>query len=57
MGPVTLTRRNSLYVVGISLRGPGRHDELLSLADPYLRWLAPARGAADHFEWVDNDGT
>jgi Uncharacterized protein conserved in bacteria (DUF2332) len=49
-----LARRNSLYLVGASLRGPGnsRDDSLLALADPYLRWLAPARGSTDDFEWV-----
>jgi hypothetical protein len=49
-----LARRNSRYLVGASLRGPGRHDDaLLALADPYLRWLAPARHPADDFRWVD----
>jgi len=48
-----LARRNSLYAIGASMRRPGhRHDQLLALADPYLRWLAPARGAADDFQWV-----
>jgi hypothetical protein len=49
-----LARRNSRYAVGVSLRSPAghRHDQLLALADPYLRWLAPARGPADDFQWV-----
>jgi hypothetical protein len=39
---------------GASLRGPGngRDDRLLALADPYLGWLAPARGSTDDFAWV-----
>ena len=50
-----LARRNSMYAIGASLRHrPGRHhDRLLALADPYLRWLAPAGGAADDFQWVN----
>ncbi|MBM9504328.1 DUF2332 domain-containing protein [Actinacidiphila acididurans] len=52
-----LSRRNSLYAVGVSLRGPGlRDDQLLALADPYLRWLAPARTKADDFAWLPSDG-
>jgi hypothetical protein len=49
-----LARRNSLYVIGASLRGPGgrRDDRLLALAEPYLRWIAPARGSTDDFAWV-----
>jgi hypothetical protein len=49
-----LAQRNSLYLVGASLRGPGnsRDDRLLALADPYLRWLAPARSSTDDFAWV-----
>lgn len=47
-------RRNSRYLIGASLYGPegSRDDALLALADPYLRWLAPARHPADDFEWV-----
>jgi hypothetical protein len=49
----SLTRRNSLFLVGASLRTPGhRDDTLLALADPYLRWLAPARHANDDFAWL-----
>ena len=53
-----LARRNSLYAIGAGLRGgtgrrDARHDRLLALADPYLRWLAPAREPADDFEWVE----
>jgi hypothetical protein len=41
-GPVA--RRNSLCLVGTSMRGPGtRDDARLALADPYLRWLPRAR--------------
>jgi hypothetical protein len=66
-----LARRNSLYAIGVSVRGGGggrrggdagddgpaeaRHDRLLGLADPYLRRLAPARHAADDFAWVEDD--
>jgi hypothetical protein len=39
-----LAGRNSEYLIGTSLRDPdgGQQDSLLALADPYLRWLAPA---------------
>jgi len=49
-----LAQRNTLYLVGASLRGPGlaRDDRLLAVADPYLRWLAPARSSTDDFAWV-----
>jgi hypothetical protein len=48
-----LGRNTALYAVGASLRGrERREDRLLALADPYLRWLAPARGAADDFQWA-----
>jgi hypothetical protein len=48
-----LARRNALFLVGVSLLGPGyRDDSLLAMADPYLRWLAPARHAADDFQWL-----
>jgi hypothetical protein len=51
-----LARRNTLWLVGASLRGPGpRDDRLLARADPYLRWLAPARGADDDFQWLADD--
>ncbi|WP_162641370.1 DUF2332 domain-containing protein [Streptosporangium sp. 'caverna'] len=51
-----LARRNSLYLVGASLRGADHHhDRLLGLADPYLRWFAPARDPADDFRWVPAD--
>lgn len=59
-----LARRNSRYLVGASLHGPGpggpgdpsdRDDVLLALAEPYLRWLAPARHPADDFRWVDDE--
>lgn len=48
-----LVRRNGLFLVGVSLLGPRhRDDSLLAMADPYLRWLAPARHAADDFQWL-----
>lgn len=48
-----LARRNTAYLVGASLRHQGRQDDgLVALADPYLRWLAPARHSADDFEWL-----
>jgi hypothetical protein len=53
-----LAQRNSHYLIGASLRGPGsgRHDDaLLALADPYLRWFAPARHPADDFRWVGDE--
>jgi hypothetical protein len=53
-----LARRNSRYLVAASLRSPGsggRDDALLALADPYLRWLAPARHPADDFRWADDE--
>jgi hypothetical protein len=51
-----LARRTSMYTIGVSRREPGghRHDVLLGLAEPYLRWLAPARGADDDFGWVSD---
>jgi hypothetical protein len=51
-----LAQRNSLYLVGACLRGAGHdHDQLLGLADPYLRWLSPARNPTDDFQWVPTD--
>jgi hypothetical protein len=49
-----LAQRNSVYLVGASLRGPGNSsdDTLLALADPYLRWIVPARTSTDDFAWV-----
>jgi hypothetical protein len=48
--------RNSLCLVGTSLRGPGiRVDTRLALADPYLRWLALARDERDTFQWLAAD--
>jgi hypothetical protein len=51
-----LARRNTMYAIGASLREPGgrRDDALLGLADPYLRWLAPARDPEDDFGWVSD---
>jgi hypothetical protein len=40
-------------MVGASLWLADRHDDdLLAVADPYLRWSAPARHAADDFQWL-----
>jgi hypothetical protein len=55
-----LARRNSRYLVGVSLRGADQHDDqhddqLLGLAEPYLRWFSPARHPADDFAWVPAD--
>jgi hypothetical protein len=51
-----IAQRNSLYLIGASLRGADRQDDrLLALADPYLRWIAPARESTDDFQWVKND--
>lgn len=52
-----LARRTGQYVIGASLRdgsdgSDGRADAILALADPYLRWLAPARDETDDFEWL-----
>jgi hypothetical protein len=45
--------RNSQYLVGASLRDRGNWSHaLLALADPYLRWIAPARHEADDFRWL-----
>jgi hypothetical protein len=51
-----LAQRNGLYAVGTSLRTDGHHDDnLLAMADPYLRWLAPARHPTDDFHWLSAD--
>lgn len=53
VGP--LAQHNSNCLVGASLYGPGgRDDVLLALADPYLRWLAPARHETDDFQWLSD---
>jgi hypothetical protein len=50
-GPVAYP--TSLYLVGASVHDRGnRDDAVLALADPYLRWLAPARHPADDFRWL-----
>ncbi|MEV0405557.1 DUF2332 domain-containing protein [Actinoallomurus sp. NPDC050550] len=50
-GPVA--QHNSLFLVGAGLLGPGhRDDALLAMADPYLRWIAPARDETDDFQWL-----
>lgn len=49
-----LAQRNGLYAVGASLRDTDRHDDsILAMADPYLRWLAPARQTGDDFQWLN----
>ncbi|MFC7619841.1 DUF2332 domain-containing protein [Microlunatus sp. GCM10028923] len=49
-----LATNGTQYGVGLSLRSPGtRHDQLLAVAEPYLRWIAPARDTADDFAWVE----
>lgn len=51
-----LSRDSVHYAVGVSMRGPGhREDRLLALAEPYFRWIAPARHPMDDFQWVQND--
>jgi hypothetical protein len=46
-------RSESVYLVGVSaLDRARRRDSLLALADPYLRWLAPARSITDPFAWL-----
>jgi hypothetical protein len=48
-----LAWRNGRYLAGVSLRGRGPAEtRLLALADPYVRWLAPAREAGDDFQWL-----
>jgi hypothetical protein len=50
-GPVA--GRNALSLVGASLHGAGQRDDIrLALADPYLRWIAPARSETDGFGWL-----
>lgn len=51
-----LAARNAHYLVGTSLRHAGRHDDnVIAMADPYLRWLAPARTPGDDFVWLSAD--
>ena len=51
-----LAKRNTVYLVGASLRDRGRQDDgLVALADPYLRWVAPARQPADDFQWLPDE--
>ena len=46
-------QHNAPSAVRASLRGAGRNDDcLLTMADPYLRWIASARHPADDFEWL-----
>ena len=50
-----VAHRNALCLVGVRPFGnlPTSTDgALLALADPYLRWLAPARHPADDFQWL-----
>lgn len=52
-----LAKVGSVFAVGASLRDHGwRDDRVLALADPYLRWLAPARTAEDDFSWAKAEG-
>jgi len=51
-----LAKRNTVYLVGVSMRARGRQDDtLIALADPYLRWVAPARQPADDFQWLPDE--
>jgi hypothetical protein len=53
-----LAQRNALSLAGVSLLSPGhRDDSLLALADPYLRWVAPAQHTADDFQWLPGEGS
>lgn len=47
-----LGQRSTRYLIGTSIRGPQRRDDLLALADPYIRWLAPRRHPVDDFWWA-----
>ena len=47
-----LGRNLTNYVVGASLFGASSNTRLLALCDAYLRWVAPARGPGDDFQWV-----
>lgn len=52
-GPLASVVTN--YAVGVSLRSPDlRHDQILALAEPYLRWIAPARIPDDDFAWASD---
>ncbi|GAB3745554.1 DUF2332 domain-containing protein [Microlunatus parietis] len=52
-GPLASVVTN--YAVGVSLRSPDtRHDQILALAEPYLRWIAPARVPDDDFAWASD---
>jgi hypothetical protein len=46
-------RPASRYAIGASLHQRGdQRGTLLAVADPYLRWLAPARRPGDDFGWL-----
>ena len=51
-----LAKVGAVSAVGVSFRGADRADSLLALADPYLRWIAPARTADDDFAWAAAEG-
>ncbi|WP_406445282.1 DUF2332 domain-containing protein [Streptomyces sp. NBC_00631] len=51
-----LAQHNSRYLVGASLRDADQHhDQLLGLADPYLRWFAPVPDSSDDFQSIQTD--
>ncbi len=51
-----LAKVGAVSAVGVSFRGEDRTDSLLAFADPYLRWIAPARTADDDFAWAAAEG-
>lgn len=51
-----LAEVGAVSAVGVSRRGDDREDSLLALADPYLRWIAPARTGNDDFAWAAAEG-
>lgn len=47
-----LSEASTVYAVGVSTRDrTGQDDRILAVADPYLRWIAPARTVDDTFAW------
>ncbi len=52
-----LSKVGAVCAVGISFRaGDDREDHVGALADPYLRWIAPARTSDDDFAWAAAEG-
>ncbi|WP_161606345.1 DUF2332 domain-containing protein [Microlunatus speluncae] len=52
-----LAKAAAVCAVGVSFRGDGDQEEdVLALADPYLRWVAPARTDDDDFAWAAAEG-